>query len=374
MAAARGKKLHRAIDRYVGIPLVYGMGLLRRPRPRPQRVEQIGLLALGAIGDLLLSVGSSVPALRKVYPDARIVLFTSSTNKAAIPLLPPVDAIELLKEANLPQAVRTLNSYNLDVLVDFGPWPRISAIQSALCNAKFVVGFATKGQHRHYSYDAVAEHKNTVHELDNYAALIAKAGVDTVEPPRIVLSPEILDRVSRPGGNPFVVCHPWPAGFRCEMRAWPNDYWHRFAAALIERGYDIAFTGGPGDRASADELLAGLDLPADRIFDLTGRMKLDETAALLSKAAAVVSVNTGIMHVAAALDRPMLALHGPTNPVRWGPLSDKAVALLPNAPNVAYLNLGFEYPADVEPCMHLLTVDEVVAAFDKLTATHSTQI
>jgi heptosyltransferase III len=62
------------------------------------------------------------------------------------------------------------------------------------------------------------------------------------------------------------------------------------------------------------------------------------------------------------VNAPIVALHGPTNPARWGPLSDNAEVLLPDSPDVAYLNLGFEYPEDAKPCMHLLGVDRVVTS------------
>jgi len=55
------------------------------------------------------------------------------------------------------------------------------------------------------------------------------------------------------------------------------------------------------------------------VLDLAGKTDLIELAAVLSRAALVVSVDTGPMHLAAALGRPVVAVFGPTNPVRTGP-------------------------------------------------------
>jgi len=368
MSSDRGNKRFRSLDRVIGIPLVAGLSVLRRRHTMPSHISQIGLLVLGAVGDLLLSVGSTVPALRKKYPQAKIVLFTSASNRGVISLLPPVDCVETIELSNIKQALQTLNKHGLDVLIDFGPWPRISAIQSALCNAKFTIGFSTQGQYRHYAYDSWVRHSNDVHELQNYLTLLSDLGITALERPQIEIKREVSASVTQPGKNPFIVCHAWPAGFQSHLRAWPEEHWAALSAILIKRGYDLVFTGGPADKAATAALVSRFDVPADRVFDVSGCLKLDQTAALLEKSVGVISVNTGIMHIAAALDCPMVALHGPTNPKRWGPLSPRARVVLPDSSNIAYLNLGFEYPKDVEPCMQLLTVDRVLAAFDDVNA------
>ena len=61
--------------------------------------------------------------------------------------------------------------------------------------------------------------------------------------------------------------------------------------------------------------------------NLAGRTSLDQAVALLSLADAVVSNDSGLMHVAAALGRPQVALFGPSDPVRTGPHNAKAQVL-----------------------------------------------
>lgn len=108
---------------------------------------------------------------------------------------------------------------------------------------------------------------------------------------------------------------------------------------------------------------------ADMVHDMAGRLSLTDLAALLAGAAATVSVNTGIMHLAALAGCPTVGLHGPTNPLRWGPLGPYTRALLPvPAPGSrsAYLNLGFEYPPDADDCLRRLHPDTVVTALREL--------
>ena len=83
---------------------------------------------------------------------------------------------------------------------------------------------------------------------------------------------------------------------------------------------------------------------------------------LLDGADAVVSVNTGVMHVAAALGRPTVGLSGPTDPARWGPYGAHTRSVSPSGGRHSYLHLGHEYPRDATSPMHHLAVDQVEAA------------
>src|SRR5262249_40180474 len=108
------------------------------------------------------------------------------------------------------------------------------------------------------------------------------------------------------------------------------------------------------------QLCSAIDRPG-QVSTLASHTGLPDAALEIARAAAVVCVNTGTMHLAAALDRPLLALHGPTNPLRWGPLSDHAIVVEPpSASGCGYLNHGFEYPINPPDCMAMITVDNVL--------------
>ena len=358
----RGNNFLRFSDRYIGIPVVNFLGSLKHKLPFPDNITRIGMISLGAIGDFIISVGAAVPALMERYPGAEIVIFSSAANSGALKLVPGNARIVVLPLSNVPKAVRTIRALHCDLLIDLCTWPRIGAILSLLSGARFTAGFAVPGQHRHRGFDRFVEHRADRHEAENYAALLNAVGVSSVCRPALAPPAEARDRVTALNLPAYVVCHPWASGVRKTMREWPVENWRDLARAMVARGLRVIFTGGPGDREDSAALLAGLDDGSGRIMDFAGRFSLAETAALLQRAEVVVSVNTGIMHLAAALDAPLVALHGPTNPLRWGPCSPHATVLIPDAPNVAYLNLGFEYPPGVEPCMHLLTVGDVTRA------------
>jgi ADP-heptose:LPS heptosyltransferase len=146
--------------------------------------------------------------------------------------------------------------------------------------------------------------------------------------------------------------------------------WAELAQELIGDGADVLITGGRSDRNRAEALSGMIGCPG-HVRVLAGDADLLHTMSYLAAAAVVVSVNTSVMHLAAALDQRLVALHGPTNPRRWGPLSTKAVIIGPG-PNEggAYLNLGFEYPPNPPDCMSTIPVREVLDRARQLMISH----
>jgi len=107
-------------------------------------------------------------------------------------------------------------------------------------------------------------------------------------------------------------------------KRWPISYFAELAQRLEARGYAVWLVGSPKDKEIGDKIIA-LGNPHCR--NLCGDTDLADAIALLSCAALVVSNDSGLMHLAAALDRPMLALFGSSSPQFTPPLSDKAQVL-----------------------------------------------
>jgi heptosyltransferase-2 len=102
-------------------------------------------------------------------------------------------------------------------------------------------------------------------------------------------------------------------------KRWPARHFAAVAAARRAQGWQVWLFGSTGDRAIAAEI------PCDQ--NLAGRTSLDQAVALLGLADAILSNDSGLMHVAAALDRPQVALFGPSDPIRTGPRSPAAQVL-----------------------------------------------
>lgn len=90
-------------------------------------------------------------------------------------------------------------------------------------------------------------------------------------------------------------------------------------------------------------------------------------AGLIKAAYCLISVNTGIMHLGAALGARVISLSGPTSLVRWGAVSDRAINLAAKKDCSPCLNLGFEYQCQHGGCMKTIEVGEVIRALETFT-------
>lgn len=375
----RGNRLNRLLDRYAGIPLaacsaVARLGKKSVPDAAPQRV---GFICLGAIGDLLL-LSALISALRERLPNVHVALLVSRANAATVSLIPGIDQYASFAVTDVSAMIAWLRAQRLDVLIDSTQWARLGAVLSNLSNARITVGFDTEGQHRAFGYGAKVPHRNDRHEVENFMELGRALYPDLQGAPRLLLpqSPpddlpaELCGRLEPSGeiGDAVpqrVYLHMWPSGANAWLKEWPADSWDVLARLLGSKGFEVYLTGAPADAPRNDAFLrAHPQCPA---ISLAGRTSLAGLAWLFSRATAVVSVNTGTMHLAALAGAPTVGLHGPTNPLRWGPVGRHVRALLPHKGPYAYLNLGFEYPRPHTTCLDSLPVEDVVDALHSLS-------
>ncbi len=350
----RGSVWNRWADRYVGIPVLLATGWARRRRALPEHVRRLGVMTSPTLGDTLLASGVLRDA-RKSFPDARIVFICSPTNRAAAELLPEVDELLPVKLTEPLPTVRALRAARLDLLLDLSPWQRLTAFYTAASGARYRAGFKTAGQHRHAHYDRVVEHLRTRHEVDNFRALAEAAGVWGGAEPRLH-TPWLGER--RPSGT--IVFHPWASGDRHALREWPVGYWVELAARLNGPGRRFAVTGAPSQRAQCEQFCAALRGGGVEAEPFQGAAGLRGLTELIHDAALLVSVNTGIMHLAAILGAPTVSINGPTSALRWGPRGPRGVSV--NTPRGGFLHLGFEFHGQPEDVMGATTVEAVYRA------------
>jgi ADP-heptose:LPS heptosyltransferase len=331
----------------------------------PAEIRRIVILQTAAIGDTLL-MSQGIRRLRKAFPNAQIVLALGPDNRAVADLLPRSDEVVLIDVLSPIAALQALRALKPDVLIDYGTWPRINAVLTALAGARFTAGFKTPKQDRHFAYDYSAEHSSQIHEVENQRALLGFLGATTDWD----LSLEIPDSTTfNPPLPPqsFVVFHAWASGTRKRLKEWPREYWRELGVWIADKTLGIVLTGGPGDASDTDRLaeLVRAHIHNVPVISVAGSYSLAQTACLLRTAKAVVSVNTGIMHLAALLGAPTVGLSGPSDPARWGPYGPQAVSLLPSQGTYGYLKLGFEYPPGGKPCLQYLSPAQVTAALSR---------
>lgn len=359
----RGVKLNRILDRVVGIPLLNFAAIPHRKRKFPSNLSRIGVFCSPALGDTLL-VSAALQDLRDGFPNAYISFFCTPQNRLAAELLPAIDSLRIIDITRPWRSIPEIRQSGLDLFVDFSGWQRITALHALCSGARFKVGFRSNRQFRGSAYDLTEDHSRSRHEIDNFRALVAKMGVRNTHQPAI--KPTRMPPPSVALDKEIVIFHPWPAGAKSHLREWPVSNWIELAHCLAGPNRRFLITGGPSDLERSRRLAAeisAISLDADSFFDPRG---LEPLIALLQTAQVVVSVNTGIMHLAAILGVRTVCINGPTSSLRWGPVGDSCISLNSPGEDCGFLDFGYEFGGKPTDCMCRITVSSVLRAVSTL--------
>lgn len=358
----RGKARNRLLDFYIGVPVLNLLALLRHKRIFPHPARRIGIMVNPALGDTLLA-SAVTQDLRSAFPHSTLIFFAAPSNLAAARLLPEIDLLKVIPITRPWRAVRVLRQSNLDILVDFTAWQRLTALFSLYSGAKFVIGFARQKQFRHRGYDTVLPHLGTCHELENIRRITRYLGVKEHFPPRLNL-PLTSPQEARSQPEHIVVFHAWATGTFRSFREWPGENWVELAKRLHTPQRTFLLTGGPGDLDRCEVLKQKILAAGIPVDVLIGRQRLEEVAMTLERAEMLISVNTGIMHLGAILGVPTIALNGPTSEHRWGPVGPRIANVPTSDGSGGFLDLGFEFRQ--RNVMGKISVDAVLEAVELL--------
>jgi heptosyltransferase-2 len=163
--------------------------------------------------------------------------------------------------------------------------------------------------------------------VDRYAALAAPPGALVPTPPAPVLVPDLANRAAAIRGLRLKTDRPiaalCPGAEFGPAKRWPAEHFAALARQLIVNGYHVWLIGSPNDRAITGAVVSALGaMPEARALrDLAGRTDLGTAIDLLSSASVVVSNDSGLMHAAAAVGAPLIALFGSSSPAFTPPLS-----------------------------------------------------
>jgi heptosyltransferase-2 len=164
--------------------------------------------------------------------------------------------------------------------------------------------------------------------VDRFAALAAPPGTLVPMPPAPVLVPDAANRSAaaralhlRTDKPVAVLC---PGAEYGPAKRWPPTHFADLAAKLTAQGVQVWIVGSPNDKLAASSVLQAAGESGRAIRDLAGRTDLGTAIDLLSLAGVVVSNDSGLMHAAAAVGVPVVALFGSSSPVYTPPLSPLA--------------------------------------------------
>jgi len=287
------------------------------------------IVRLGALGDLVHAVPAAA-ALRAAMPEARIDWLVDARHRSFLDLVTGLDRVVTLDGRSIAawtDVIRQLRTVPYDVALDFQGLMK-SAVLARASGARRVAGFSMwhlreKGARPFYSEtddDAAEQAAATPHVIEKNLHLLRVVGVhtDSVAFPLAEVTTDVMAQV---GDEPFALINPGAA--------WPNKRWspERFGEITTFlrdiRGLRSLVLWGPGEVGMASGVVdasrgAARLAPATTIPDI---LTLARAASLF------VSGDTGPLHLAGAVGTPIVAIFGPTDPLRNGPWSGDDVVV-----------------------------------------------
>ena len=384
----RGNSLFKLIDRLVGVPKLWFLGLFKARHPELLPLRQgstLLVVKLSAMGDCLLLLPILKAVREQIGAGGRIEVVVTPVTAMVVQGLDWIDAVHVLRPGEFLtrpwrflKLLLRLRRERFDWALDFDQWLRISALIAVNSRPAAGAGFKTRGQSKHLAFDATAPNNSAKHEFEQFCDVAALAGIPRSAVPdyagflskigwkgasRSAVGATSMSPALRPNA-PIAVLH-IGCGRHGWQREWPVERYAELVPQLRSQGFAIALSGSGAYEAGLIDELQKLAGPADEVL-LNG--SIESLVALLGRASLLISGNTGVMHLGAGVGTPLIALHGPTNAAKWGPLATKSVVLKATVPCSPCLSLGFEYGCPERPCMESIPVAAVKDAAAQLKA------
>lgn len=343
------------------------------------------IVRIGAMGDVVHSM-PAVAALRELHPEWEIhwaiepvwspLLAAGSDNGARLKRgaeMPLVDrwyrvptkewkgralSGETFREIGALR--RVLREQRFDLCVDM-QWAIRSAVVGRMAGAKRFVGVEKPREGLAKWFYEERVRITTTHVAEQGCELIGAAIGERLTPARVIFPVNVGDEVWADGvvGGERVCLISPSAGWGA--KEWPAERYGAVAAALGRSGVKTLVNAAAHGNEAAERVTATSEGSARVVPCSIGQL-----IALSRRAAVVIGGDTGPVHLAAALDRPVVGIYGPTDPVRNGPFGDGPMKVLRDASSVT----DHAKVATVESGLLRIGVDEVVGAVMEVLGEH----
>jgi lipopolysaccharide heptosyltransferase I len=333
--------------------------------------ERIALIKPSALGDIVHSL-PVLSALRQRHPRAHITWIVNRAYAGLLEGHPDLDAVLRFERGALRSGwwrglrvfagfLRQVRSHRFDLVIDLQGLLR-SALIVAASGAARKVGLSSAREGACWFYtDLLQVPGPEMHAVDRYWLVAEALGVGRATK-RFHLPVTASDRhwagvLLEPHPRPWLMVNP---GTRWETKRWPVDHFRALSQRALARfGGTVVLVGGPDEVPLAREFAVALPRP---VVDLTGRTTLPQLVAVLARADAVLSNDSGPLHLAAALGRPVLAPYTCTSPLRTGPYGSPLGAVATRVPCAA----SYRKHCGSLECMRELTPDRLWPTLEKL--------
>jgi len=340
----------------------------------PQRIL---IIKLSSLGDIIHTL-PAVAALRKQFPLAHVTWLVKTSWASILEGNPDVDDVWAVEFSwnGWPHLIRRLRRAGFDLVVDFQGLFR-SGLLGRLTGAKRRVGFsqAREGAPWFYTHHVRLPIQSKVkwrlldiHAVDRNLAIAEFLGATTANPvfhlPRLAADERFIDGLLQEAKvashEHLIALAPWS---RSTLKSWPLARFVEVAQDVLKvPNVRVVIVGGPSDKGFADQFCA---LESQGLVNVVGKLSLRQLPVLLSRMKLVVGNDSSLIHLAAGVQVPVLAIFGPTYSHATGPYPlEKHEVLRTDLPCSPCGKRTCENPKYLE-CLDSLTVTAVLETLQK---------
>jgi len=372
------KIMHR-LDYYVGIPLCFILGtcsktwrlFFRDKNKIPNQPKNILLIKTWGLGNIVM-LFPLLERLRKKYPETKIHFLTLKQNAEICEENPWIDECHLLNLEggisflrSVKDTVRYLKKKKIDFVLDFDQFSRIAALLAFMIS-DVRIGFDTKGQGRGLVLTHCVPYLNDKHMSLIFADIVKVVGIDynSLSPVSIPVGEKdkiFVDNLLKENGishRSLVIIHPG-VGVNVPIRRWSEKRFAKLADKLLEENdICILLTGVKREKELIKEIKEMMNGSA---IDLSGRLGVKALVYLVSRSDLVITNDTSLVHIASAMNTPVIGLYGPNTPFLYGPQRENSASIykaLPCSPCITNFNAKQTYCKN-PVCMSSIQVEEV---------------
>lgn len=266
---------------------------------KTEKVNRILIIRLSSLGDVLLTT-PVIRALKKKYPEASIDFFVREEYADVVKLNPNIDVVYALpRSEKVKILVKMLKGNNYDFVVDLQNNFRTRFIVSSLNKLTYSFKKPTWDKYLLVRFK-INRYKEIKSITERYCESIQglkldKGGLE-------LYLPQSVETESLPGKNNIGIC----PGSKHFTKRWPVEYFVELGNDLKQKGYEILIFGGSDDKTICDLISSQVR----GAINLCNENNLYKTATEMKSCKLVVCNDSGLMHVASAVNIPVLAIFG----------------------------------------------------------------
>jgi lipopolysaccharide heptosyltransferase II len=328
-------------------------------------IKKVLFFKPGAIGDLLHTL-PALKALKKKFPAAHVTVVVSPGMETLLQGTSIADRVQVFDKSKINKRLRdlvrfgwSLKDERYDLFIDLQPSMK-SLLLRKLSGAEQVLVYRKQKK--------IKTGMQRLHAAENFMETLKPLGIN--DPASAIVLPVLpeslraVDRFLTERGvdtrKPLIALN-CSVGAARPARNWFPERFALLADRLMnELDAAVVFVGGNEDRELVRRVMDGV---RGKAVSAAGELPLVLSAALLARCACLVSSDTGPLHLATAVQTPVVGLYGSTDPRRTGPIGKGHAVCIKDLPCVPCEEK--QCPLGTRACMSAITVDEVFEAVRK---------